>query len=70
MIWQIVEIIFIIESIQIAIELFVGNEKNINNIFGCSNWVDGGIALTDKGKAREDQVWGKKKNQEFDFCTC
>lgn len=48
------EIIFVVESIQIAIELFVGNEKNINNISGFSNWMDGGIAITDKGKAREE----------------
>lgn len=67
MIWQRVEIIFVVESIQIAIELFVGNEKNINNISGFSNWMDGGIAITDKGKAREEQVWGKKKIKNLIF---
>lgn len=33
-----------IESVRIAVELFVGNVKNKNNIFGFSNWVDGRIA--------------------------
>lgn len=37
-------IIFRIESIRNAVELFVGNAKNKNNIFGLGNWVDGGIA--------------------------
>lgn len=55
MTWEIVEIIFVVESVGIAVDLFHREEKKMTFLALANGSME--VLFTNKGKAREEQVF-------------